>query len=61
VVRRLARDPDSGPAELALTARDSFAPCYGLRYQMAITAAPPVVQASELTFRRLRDIQTTRF
>ncbi|MYR64037.1 hypothetical protein GTY54_50175 [Streptomyces sp. SID625] len=45
------------PVERARTARDSFAPCYGARYQMSITAASPVVTASEEAFRRLRDVR----
>jgi hypothetical protein len=55
--RALARDQEAGPAERARTARDGFAPCYALRYQMTITAAPTVVQASERAFRALRDIR----
>ncbi|MFD8613465.1 MULTISPECIES: hypothetical protein [unclassified Streptomyces] len=55
--RGLARNHDMGPVERARTARDSFAPCYGVRYQMSITAASPVVTASEEAFRRLRDVR----
>jgi len=39
------------------SARASFAPCYGLRYQMSITASPGVVLVSEDAFRRLRDVR----
>ncbi|MFJ9640112.1 hypothetical protein [Streptomyces sp. NPDC101178] len=44
-------------AERERSARDSFVPCYGVRYQMSITAAPNVFVASENAFRRLRDVR----
>ncbi|MFD8146815.1 hypothetical protein [Streptomyces sp. NPDC059708] len=55
--RGLARDTDMAPADRARAARESFAPCYGVRYQMSITAAPGVLAASEEAFRRLRDVR----
>ncbi|GAA0301136.1 hypothetical protein GCM10010302_44630 [Streptomyces polychromogenes] len=55
--RGLARDPDMDPGERARCARESFAPCCGVRYQMSITAASTVVTASEYAFRRLRDVR----
>ncbi|MFI7276759.1 hypothetical protein [Streptomyces sp. NPDC049879] len=57
--RSLARDEAATVPERAATARDSFAPCYGLRYQVAVTAPAAVVTASEATFRRLRDMRET--
>ncbi|MEV0372557.1 hypothetical protein AB0I10_22450 [Streptomyces sp. NPDC050636] len=56
-LRSLARNGDLGLAERAASARDSFAPCYAMRYQMSITASPAVFEASEATFRRLRDVR----
>ncbi|MGW1124374.1 hypothetical protein [Streptomyces sp. NPDC002526] len=55
--RSLARNHDLESTERARSARDSFAPCYAMRYQMSITAASSVVAASENAFRRLRDIR----
>ncbi len=55
--RSLARTDGLGPAEREHAARDSFAPCYGMRYQMAVTATPDVFAASEHAFRRLRDVR----
>ncbi|MGW4492974.1 hypothetical protein [Streptomyces sp. NPDC004376] len=55
--RALARNHDLTLAERDRSARDSFAACYGVRYQMSITAAPEVFTASEDTFRRLRDVR----
>ncbi|WP_326613468.1 hypothetical protein OG949_34805 [Streptomyces scopuliridis] len=55
--RDLARNQDLGPLERERSARDSFAPCYGVRYQMSITAASEVATASENVFRRLRDVR----
>ncbi|MFG3281585.1 hypothetical protein [Streptomyces sp. NPDC048111] len=55
--RSLARNQTAGLAERERSARDSFAPCYGVRYQMSITAASSVVLASESAFRRLRDVR----
>jgi len=55
--RTLARNRTMGPADRDRSARDSFAPCYDVRYQMSITAASKVVVASEEAFRRLRDVR----
>ncbi|WP_424217483.1 hypothetical protein ACN20G_35550 (plasmid) [Streptomyces sp. BI20] len=55
--RALARDRAMGAAERERGARVGFAPCYEVRYQMSITAAPAVVVASEEAFRRLRDVR----
>ncbi|MFC8077828.1 hypothetical protein ACFUN8_20085 [Streptomyces sp. NPDC057307] len=55
--RELARNQDLDPLEKERSARDSFAPCYGTRYQMSITAASEVATASENVFRRLRDVR----
>ncbi|MEV0261411.1 hypothetical protein AB0I49_08705 [Streptomyces sp. NPDC050617] len=55
--RSLARDQTVGLAERERSARDSFAPCYSVRYQMSITAASNVFVASEDAFRRLRDVR----
>ncbi|MEU0929954.1 hypothetical protein [Streptomyces malaysiensis] len=55
--RLLARDRDLGALERERSARECFAPCYELRYQMTITASAPVVEASEETFRRLRGMR----
>lgn len=55
--RLLARDLDKGAKEREVSARTSFAPCYEIRYQVAITASTKVVAASECTFRRLRDVR----
>lgn len=55
--RLLARDHELGPQERERSARESFAPCYELRYQMTITGSEAVVEASEETFRRLRDVR----
>ncbi|MYU55361.1 MULTISPECIES: hypothetical protein [Streptomyces] len=57
VFRSLARDADLGPTERERAARDGFAPCYEIRYQMSITASVAVVAASEDAFRRLRDVR----
>ncbi|MEU6511238.1 hypothetical protein [Streptomyces sp. NPDC046942] len=55
--RSLARNQTVGPIERESSARDSLAPCYGVRYQMSITAASNVFVASEDAFRRLRDVR----
>ncbi|MFD7323982.1 hypothetical protein ACFV9D_23235 [Streptomyces sp. NPDC059875] len=55
--RSLARNEELGSIERQHAARDSFAPCYGVRYQMSIIASPGVVSVSEVVFRRLRDIR----
>lgn len=55
--RLLARDHDLRPGERERMARESFAPCYELRYQITITASASVVEVSEVTFRRLRDVR----
>ncbi|MGW0649947.1 hypothetical protein ACWD4T_14190 [Streptomyces umbrinus] len=55
--RSLARDTVIPAPDRAVAARDCFAPCYGLRYQMTITAPPAVSDASEVIFRRLREIR----
>ncbi|MFW3474323.1 hypothetical protein ACN24M_24165 [Streptomyces microflavus] len=55
--RSLARDQAMDLAERERSARDSFAPCYGVCYQMWITAASNVFTASENAFRRLRDVR----
>ncbi|MFE9458072.1 hypothetical protein [Streptomyces californicus] len=55
--RSLARNHDMDLVERERSARDSFAPCYGMRYQMSITAAANVAAASEDAFRRLRDVR----
>jgi hypothetical protein len=55
--RGLARDTVLPAPDRAVVARDRFAPCYGLRYQMTITAPPTVADASEVIFRRLREIR----
>ncbi|MEV6885948.1 hypothetical protein [Streptomyces sp. NPDC051135] len=53
----MARDPDIAPSTRRTTAREAFGPCIGLRYQMTISAPARVVEASEDTFRRLRDLR----
>ncbi|PPS80328.1 hypothetical protein [Streptomyces sp. MH60] len=53
----VARNPDIEPATRRTTAREAFGPCIGLRYQMTISAPGRVVDASEDTFRRLRDLR----
>lgn len=55
--RSLARNQTVDVVERERSARDSFAPCYGVRYQMSITAASNVFVASENAFRRLRDVR----
>ncbi|MGW3209015.1 hypothetical protein [Streptomyces sp. NPDC001135] len=55
--RSLARNQTLDLGERERSARDSFAPCYGVRYQMSITAASNVFVASEDAFRRLRDVR----
>ncbi|TLS45657.1 hypothetical protein FE633_12835 [Streptomyces montanus] len=55
--RSLARDTSLPLQDRAVAARGCFAPCYGLRYQMTITAPHAVVEASEDAFRRLRDVR----
>lgn len=55
--RSLARDTGMDPERRARSARESFAPCYGVRYQVSITAGPGVLAASEAVFRCLRDIR----
>ncbi|QNP72670.1 hypothetical protein IAG44_26745 [Streptomyces roseirectus] len=57
VFRGLARSPDLPRAEREQAARSGFAACYGLRYQMSITAPDQVVRASETAFRALRDVR----
>ncbi|MBZ3900504.1 MULTISPECIES: hypothetical protein [Streptomyces] len=53
----VARDPDMELSVRRATARHAFGPCIGLRYQMTISAPSHVVDASEDTFRRLRDLR----
>ncbi|MGI5336624.1 hypothetical protein ACQEVS_04055 [Streptomyces sp. CA-181903] len=53
----LARNTAMDPADRFTTAREAFAPCIRLRYQMAITAPADVVRASDEAFRRLRDFR----
>ncbi|MFC4498330.1 MULTISPECIES: hypothetical protein [Streptomyces] len=53
----VARDPELPLATRRSTARESFGPCIGLRYQMTITAPDDVVAASEHAFRCLRDLR----
>ncbi|GAA2689526.1 hypothetical protein [Streptomyces lunalinharesii] len=55
--RLLARTPELDATERERTARESFAPCYEIRYQMSITASAAVVTTSEAAFRRLRDVR----
>ncbi|MFJ9708164.1 hypothetical protein [Streptomyces sp. NPDC101234] len=55
--RSLARNLEAAAPERERIARDSFAPCYGMRYQMSITASKQVFEASETAFRRLRDVR----
>ncbi|MEC3997112.1 hypothetical protein VSR01_27875 [Actinacidiphila sp. DG2A-62] len=55
--RSLVRNESANPAERERSARESFAPCFGMRYQMSITAASKVFDASERAFRRLRDVR----
>ncbi|AKH83903.1 hypothetical protein AA958_18775 [Streptomyces sp. CNQ-509] len=55
--RGLARNRAMAPADRERSARDAFASCYDVRYQMSITAASNVVVASEEAFRRLRDVR----
>ncbi|MGX1547473.1 hypothetical protein [Streptomyces adustus] len=55
--RSLARNREAPDTERERISRDSFAPCYGMRYQMSITASKNVFQASEVAFRRLRDVR----
>lgn len=55
--RLLARDLDLDATERERAAREAFAPCYDVRYQMSITASSPVREASEEAFRRLRDVR----
>ncbi|MFJ1644697.1 hypothetical protein [Streptomyces sp. NPDC088258] len=55
--RGLARDLDVPLDRRDMSARASFAPCYEIRYQVAITASVAVVAVSEETFRRLRDVR----
>lgn len=55
--RSLARNLEATAPERELIARDSFAPCYGMRYQMSITASKEVFEASEIAFRRLRNVR----
>ncbi|GAA4916756.1 hypothetical protein ACFPM3_21290 [Streptomyces coeruleoprunus] len=54
---RLARAVDLDSATRRQEARAAFEPCVGLRYQMTITAPARVVEASEKTFRTLRDLR----
>ncbi|MEV7384322.1 hypothetical protein [Streptomyces lydicus] len=55
--RLLARNTELDSAERERVARESFAPCYEIRYQMSISASAEVVAASEDAFRRLRDVR----
>jgi hypothetical protein len=55
--RSLARDLEAPAFERQRIARDSFAPCYGMRYQISITASEATFGASEVAFRRLRDLR----
>ncbi|MEU5438738.1 hypothetical protein AB0G73_36130 [Streptomyces sp. NPDC020719] len=55
--RSLARNQTVSLPERERSARDSFARCYDVRYQMSITAAANVFAASEDAFRRLRDMR----
>ncbi|MFL9659411.1 hypothetical protein ACJ7VE_37590 [Streptomyces sp. PB17] len=55
--RSLARNQEMESLERARSARDSFAPCYGMRYQMSIMAASHVFAASENAFRQLRNVR----
>ncbi|MFI6286768.1 hypothetical protein ACIBCM_18795 [Streptomyces sp. NPDC051018] len=55
--RSLGRNRELPLAERAAAAREAFEPCYALRYQMSITASPPVHEASEAAFRRLRHVR----
>ncbi|MFE2498800.1 hypothetical protein [Streptomyces scopuliridis] len=55
--RLLARDLSASVSEREVSARNSFAPCYEIRYQVAITASREVVAAAEEAFRRLRDVR----
>ena len=55
--RSLSRNLEAAASEREQMARDSFAPCYGIRYQMSITASKDVFEASEIAFRRLRDFR----
>ncbi|MEV3853107.1 hypothetical protein AB0J38_02150 [Streptomyces sp. NPDC050095] len=57
--RSLARNHDLAPGAKATAARDAFAACYALRYQMSITASSAVFDASKDTFRKLRDVRDT--
>jgi hypothetical protein len=55
--RSLARDLEAPASERQRIARDSFGPCYGMRYQISITASEAAFEASEGAFRRLRDLR----
>jgi hypothetical protein len=55
--RGLARDRETEQPARERFARESFAPCYSMRYQMSIMAPQAVLVASEETFRRLRDVR----
>ncbi|MFE1431965.1 hypothetical protein ACFW5G_06120 [Streptomyces griseoaurantiacus] len=55
--RSLARNVSAEAPDRQRLARDSFAPCYDMRYQMSITASKEVFEASEVAFRRLRDMR----
>lgn len=57
VFRSLGRSLEAASAERERIARDGFAPCYGMRYQVSITASKEVFEASEVAFRRLRDLR----
>ncbi|MFJ4581170.1 hypothetical protein [Streptomyces echinatus] len=43
--RSLSRNLEAAASEREQMARDSFAPCYGIRYQMSITASKDVFEA----------------
>ncbi|MBH1937098.1 hypothetical protein I5Q34_22985 [Streptomyces sp. AV19] len=53
----LARDTGRDPADRFTAAREVFAPCERLRYQMAVTAPPVLVEAAHTAHRRLRDFR----
>ncbi|MEU6853038.1 hypothetical protein ABZ901_24300 [Actinacidiphila alni] len=55
--RGIARDQEMDRVTRERSARESFAPCYGMRYQMSIMAPQEILTASDDTFRRLRDVR----
>ena len=58
-LRLAARNPQVPPDERARIATEAFKSggAYELRYQVAITAPPAVVEASTAAFRALRDLR----